>query len=110
MGQVVDTDTAKEFMKETLERVESDELVKICTEVEAKSAWFQQTFGRDALPGLTAEDWASALGRIFSTRGKARRTLRALDLGDVRGWVGELVWGSGDVATRFSAFVDRLGD
>jgi hypothetical protein len=108
MGQVVDTDTAKEFMRETLERVDETELARICAEVEAKSAWFRRTFAREALPALTAEDWAAALERIFSTRGKTRQTLRALDLGEVRASVAELLWGPSDAAARFAAFVDRL--
>ena len=108
MGQVVDTDTAKEFMRETLERVESEELTKICGDVEAKSAWFRQTFAPDALPDLTTADWTAALSRIFATRGKPRKALGELDLGDVRSWVGELIWGPGDVAVRFQTFVDRM--
>jgi len=41
MGQVVDTESAKEFMREALEKVAADELLKICGEVELKSQWFQ---------------------------------------------------------------------
>lgn len=108
MGQVVDTETAKEFMKETLERVDPAELAAICAEVEAKSAWFREAFARDALPNLTPDDWTLALKRVFSTRGKPRQTLNALDLADVRPRVQALLWGPGDVATRFQAFAESL--
>ena len=108
MGQVVDTDTAKEFMKETLAKVESEELTRICAEVEAKSAWFQEKLSRTALPELTSDDYRSVLSRIFSTRGKTRRTLEGLDLETMRGRIGELLHGADDLEPRFQAFVDGL--
>ena len=118
MGQVVDTDTAKEFMKETLAVVDVDELAKICAEVEAKSAWFRETLSREALsrealsqgaqPGLTRDAYHAVLRRIFSTRGKARQSLGAFELEDVRTWIGELLYGQGDLEQRFQGFVDRL--
>lgn len=108
MGQVVDTETAKEFMKETLERVDPDELSAICAAVEAKSAWFRQTFARDALADLSSDDWATALARVFSTRGEPRQLLAALELADVRGRVDALLWGPGDVAVRFEDFAISL--
>ena len=53
-------------------------------------------------------DWSAALRRIFSTRGKARKALEQLDLADVRSRVGQLVWGEGNVATRFQGFAEGL--
>ena len=41
MGQIVDTETAKEFMKEILEKVDPGQLEQICAEVSAKSDRFQ---------------------------------------------------------------------
>ena len=75
MDQVVDTDTAKEFMKETLAAVDVDELAQICVQVEAKSAWFRTTMSREMLPKLSAEDLHAALGRIFSVRGKGKTAI-----------------------------------
>ncbi len=107
-GQVVDTDTAKEFMKETLAVVDVDELAKVCSEVEAKSVWFREKLGRDALPGLSGDDYEAVLRRIFSTRGKTRKTLSALDIEQVRRWIGDLLHGGDALERRFQAFVDRL--
>lgn len=108
MVQVVDTETAKEFMRETLEKVDLEELSRICAQVEAKSAWFAETLGRDALPRLSAEDYGAMLRRIFSTRGKTRKALEALDIGDVRERIGALLYGDGAIDVRFQAFVDGL--
>jgi hypothetical protein len=108
MGQVVDTETAKEFMKETLEKVDVEELSKICAEVEAKSASFREALSQEALPELTPSDLHSVLLRVFSTRGKTRATLEAFDLDDMRGWFAELLYGAGELAGRLEAFVGRL--
>ena len=73
--EVVDTETAKEFMKETLAAVEVEELTVICAEVEAKSAWFRETLAVDAISSLQSEQFDEVLGRIFPIRGKGRKLL-----------------------------------
>jgi hypothetical protein len=108
MGQVVDTETAKEFMKETLEKVDAAELAKICTEVEAKSEWFHSTLGEESFDRFSRQDYSALLGRIFSARGKTRKTLEAYDFEVVRDRMGELIHGSGPVDERFQGFVDQL--
>ncbi len=108
MVQVVDTETAKEFMQETLAVVDVDELAKICGELEAKSAWFREKLSREALPALSKEDHEAVLHRIFSTRGKTRKVLLSLDLEHVRSRWFQLLYGEDSVERRFQAFVDRL--
>jgi hypothetical protein len=108
MGQVVDTETAQEFMRETLERVDLAELAAICGDLEAKSRWFAEKLDREALPGLTEEDYHALLGRIFSTRGKTRKALAASGVEDARARIGELLYGTGELPARFQAFVDGL--
>lgn len=108
MGQVVDTETAKEFMSETLEKVDAEELAKICADVEAKSAWFGETLSREALPDLSAERFAEVMAKIFSTRGKTKKALLALDFDDLRAWIFDLLYGGGAIEARFDAFTQRL--
>lgn len=108
MVQVVDTETAKEFMAETLAVVDVGELAKIAVEVEAKSAWFRKKLDREALPGLSKDDYEAVLKKIFSTRGKTRKVLAAIELEDVRTWMFELLHGEESVDRRFQAFIDRL--
>jgi hypothetical protein len=102
--QVVDTETAVEFMKETLERVDVEELAKISAAVEAKSASFRQALSRDALPRLTPEAYHSILVRVFSIRGKTRKALEAFDFEDMRERMAALLYGSDDIRERFRDF------
>ncbi len=110
MGQVVDTETAIEFMRETTNKVDAEALGAICADVEAKSRWFGETLGADALSSLTPEVYQQLLRRIFSTRGKTRQALLARDFDETRGRIGELLWGDGDAQTRVQTFADWLDD
>ena len=59
MDQVVDTETAKEFMKETLDKVNEGTLAAICDEVGQKSEWFQETLDDyyDLIDPSAGRDW-----------------------------------------------------
>lgn len=108
MDQVVDTETAQEFMKETLDKVDASTLQQICAEVLVKSEWFQNTLSSEALPKLTEDDFAEVLRRIFATRGKTRQQLLAYPFEDMRSWMYELIHGDAEVSDRVDGFVDRL--
>jgi hypothetical protein len=110
MSQIVDTETAKEFIKETLDKVASEELAKICGEVEQKSAWFQKKLGRAALAKLSSGDYYAILRRIFATRRKTEQILEKYPLESFREWVGALLYGTDDVSVRFRDFVEKFGD
>ncbi|MEC7584586.1 MAG: hypothetical protein VYE77_09720 [Planctomycetota bacterium] len=108
MGQVVDTVTAKEFMAETLNRVDADELARICAEVEAKSEWFQQVLSADNLAAMPHEDFQAVLRRIFATRGKTRRMLLDIEWSKMRDDLSQLLFGDDQVAQRLESFVGGL--
>jgi hypothetical protein len=108
MGQVVDTESAKEFMREALEKVAADELLKICSEVELKSQWFQQKLSPESLLQLSSAEYFSLLRRIFATRRKAETILKQYRLEDLREWTSALLYGNGEAKVRFQNFVDKL--
>jgi hypothetical protein len=108
MGQIVDTETAKEFMKETLERVDARELAEIAALLERKSAWFQERLSPDGLTRLGPEDLHAVLGRIFSVRRLAPELIQQSGAVNLKLWIQELMSGDGGPDLRFQAFVDRL--
>lgn len=108
MGQVVDTETAKEFMAEILAVVDIEELARITADVEAKSAWFRETLSAERLPSLTEDEYDGALGRIFSARRKQKMIAERYPFVDARARMVDLIHGSGDVQGRFQSFVDGL--
>jgi hypothetical protein len=108
MGQVVDTESAKEFMREALALVDPEQLETICREVERKSEWFKERLSAEALPRLTPADYHEILRRVFSTRRKAAFLLEQIPLREFTAWSAELLYGGGPVRDRFQGFVDRL--
>ena len=108
MSQVVDTETAREFMKEVLEKVSPEELQQICREVGEKSSWMRERLERDAIPKLSPDEFRSILRRVFSTRRQAGAILEKFKIDDLRAWTGELLYGADLVQARFQTFVDRM--
>lgn len=108
MRQVVDTETAEEFMKETLEAVDVEELGRVAAQISAKSDWFQEKLSAAALPNLSEDDYTTLLRRIFAARRKLKLIRESFAFEDARDWMGELLHGDGDVGARFQNFVDRL--
>lgn len=108
MRQVVDTESAKEFMREAMNKVANEELLTICSEVELKSQWFQQKLSRAALPALSAAEYYSLLRRVFSTRRKAGSILKKFDPEDLRNWTWDLLYRDGPVKARFQTFIDQF--
>ncbi len=106
MGQVVDTETALEFMRETLEKVDAAELAAITADAEKKSAWFARTLAADAIDSMTERDQYTVLRSVFAIGRRATSLQAAWPLEDFRGRLGSLLHGDGDPAVRFGAFVD----
>jgi len=108
MSQIVDTETAKEFMKEALEKIHEDELVKISEELKVKSDQFRERLSENRIHQLTAEELHKLLRLVFSTRRKAKKILDGLHNQVLTGWIAELLHGSAPIHQRFQDFCGRL--
>ncbi len=108
MKQVVDTETAREFMRETLDKVAAEELAAICSEVEGKAHWFQQHLSPEGIDRMSAANFYSLLRRIFAVRRRADKIMDTYPVQDLKAWTRELLYGSGPLKTRFQTFVDRF--
>jgi hypothetical protein len=104
-GQVVDTESAEEFMRETLERVSRQELASVARLLDAKAAGFAS---RLAEPGqaraLERDDLRRLLRTVFSTRRKADTLLDDLGPERLGAAIDDLLHGPGVVSERFDAF------
>lgn len=108
-GQVVDTESAREFMRETLARVSLAELDAIAGQVEAKAARFAARLGPGAARPLSAETLRGLLRSIFSTRRRADAILAAVGAERLAAWIDELLDGARPLDARFEEFCARLG-
>ncbi len=104
-GQVVDTQSASEFMRETLETVTRDELLSVAALLDAKAAGFAALLGS---PGQTRqlprEDLRRVLRSIFATRRKADAILDDVGPARLGAAIDDLLHGDGLVTERFNAF------
>jgi len=108
MPQVVDTESAKEFMREALQKVDHEELLAICADVERKSEWFRERLAPDAIESSSAEEYLDVLARIFATRRKRKEILDRHGIEDLRAWTFDLLYSDADVKTRFGTFTGRI--
>ena len=107
-GQVVDTQSAEEFMRETLEKVSRDELVAVAGLLDAKAAGFNALLGT---PGqartIDRDDLRRVLRSIFATRRKADALIDEIGPARLGAAIDDLLHGSGVITERFDAF-DRV--
>ena len=110
-GQVVDTQSAEEFMRETLETVSRDELSTVAGLLDRKATGFQQLLGS---PGqarsLDRGDLRRVLRSVFATRRKADAILDGIGPEQLGAAIDDLLYGDGMVSDRFRAFDSVLAD
>ncbi len=68
VGQVVDTPSALEFMREALEKITEEELTAIVAELRYKSQRFHSLLAPQALPAFDENMFRALLRSVFSTR------------------------------------------
>lgn len=107
MGQVVDTESAREFMREALGQITEAELGAVARELEVKHRRFRALLCRRREP-LDETELRALLGSIFSTRRRAGELLDRVGGETLAAWIADLLAGRGTVDARFQAFCDRL--
>lgn len=110
-SQVVDTTSASEFMRETLENVSSEELAGVAGLLEQKAAGFARLLGT---PGqartLARQDQRLVLRSIFATRRRADALLEGVGPERLGAGMDELLHGAGSLPERIDAFDILLAD
>lgn len=110
MSQLVDLETAKEFMKETLNKVDKPELVSIATDLEEKSAFFKNQLSVEKLPTLTEQEMIDLLRQVFVTKRKSKEVLNKNPLEDFKSKIHSLIYGQEEITARFQNFYIDLGN
>jgi hypothetical protein len=108
MGQIVDTESAREFMKEALSRISTEEMDALVSELREKSRRFGERLGRDRVASLGEEDLHALLRSVFSTRRAAGTLITKTGVDALRGAIADLLYGSGRTSERFQGFCDSL--
>ncbi len=108
MSQIVDTITAQEFMKETLERIDEQSLVLVAQGLAVKSDLFQKAFAENKLDNLTESQLLKIFGIIFSVRRKSRKIIREIGFETLKSEIKLLLYSDDPIQQRFSRFCNLL--
>lgn len=107
-GQVVDTETAQEFMRQALDMVQLPEMEGIAQELEEKSRRFQAALAPSALAELPDDRLRALLRTIFTTRRRATEVISEVGADRMRAELLHLLHGFEPVAIRVDRFDDAL--
>jgi len=108
VGQVVDTESAQEFMKEALGKISESELNAIASELEIKSQKFRQLLSKDAIKRFEEGQVRALLRSVFSTRRRADELLGILGVEALKENIYSLLYGAEPLLLRFQKFYDAL--
>ncbi len=108
MSQLVDISAAKEFMKETLDRVDRAELISMASDLDAKSRHFRYVLSADRIGQLTPSDVTSLLKLTFATRRHHAQITEAQSHDVLAKEIGNLLHGDQLVEDRFERFVNQV--
>jgi len=109
MNQLVDIEAAREFMKETLAKVDKVNLVEIANTLEKKSLLFQKSLLKENISEISKEDFDLVLDKIFSIRRKKDKLYEFISFEKLNLAVNDLLHGPDAINDRFQDFFDTLG-
>lgn len=108
MPELIDLESAKEFMKEALGNISSEELNQVCLDLEKKSKIFQEKLMQERIDQLEEQDLYNLLRHIFSTRRKASLILETYKFEILQNWISELLYSDTKIEDRFQQFYNRM--
>lgn len=108
-GQIVDTESAREFMREARAKISTEEMEAIAGELAEKSRRFGAALGPARIETAGEDDLRRVFRSIFSTRRSVAKLLREHPPEDLRRRIADLLYGTEPVHARFDRFVAALG-
>jgi hypothetical protein len=105
---VVDSESALEFMKEATKLATSSELGDIGQKLEEKSRIFQSILNPKDIEHMREEDFSKVVGKIFSLRKKSKKLINANGFETLREMIVKLLYGKRSIEKRFNEFVDSI--
>ena len=103
-GQVVDTETAAEFMRETLASVATEDLASIADDLRRKSNLFTAHLAPGALADLGASELRVLLRRVFTARRHTDVILARIGAPALRDEIAGLLYGEAALPERYERF------
>jgi hypothetical protein len=106
MSQVIDMEACQEFMKETLGRIQKDDLITIAGQLEAKSEFMKENLNQVELPTLTIAELTAVFKKVFITNRKIKLMFEKYSLEDYKTSIYALLYSEIELKDRFQNFID----
>jgi len=108
VSELIDIEAAREFMRETLEKVDKDELVNIAGELQQKSHFLKKYLDESYLLGASQLEIENVFKTIFSTRRRVIDLMKTHDLDSLKQQIFTLLYGDNAIGARFQGFYDFI--
>jgi len=108
MSKLIDIEACKEFMYETLDKIDKDALKDIAVELEDKSNFFVEHLSQTQISLLTENDLKEIFKRIFIVKRKSKMLLETYSFKQYKEGIENLLYGNGGVEQRFQSFMDSF--
>ena len=106
--EVVDSESALEFMKEATKLASSADLEDLSERITRKSDQFSKLLSADSLETLKEEEFVLLVRQIFSIGRKSKRLIGANGFEYLRVSMADLLHGGASLEERFNSFVNRV--
>ena len=106
--EVVDSESALEFMKEATKLASSADLEDLSERITRKSEQFSKLLSADSLETLKEEEFVLLVRQIFSIGRKSKRLIEANGFENLRVSMEDLLHGGAPLEERFNGFVNRV--
>lgn len=106
--EIVDSETALEFMKEATRLAKSWQLEEIGQRLEKKSELFLSILAADKIDLMSEAQLDKVIGFIFMIRRKSKRLIEANGFDNLHQRIKTLLYGSDPLENRFDDFVDSI--
>ncbi len=110
MSELIDLETAKEFMKEIMDKVGEEDLIRIASELQTKSKYFKDKLDVENIKKLSDDDLEHILRIVFSTKRKIDSLFKKIERDEMKKHIEDLLHGPDKIADRFQKFFDDLGE
>ncbi len=109
-GQVVDTASAREFMKEIAAKISPQDLESLVASLVQKSDLFFKVLGEGRAKEATPQDLTKVLKSIFSSRRRVDKILSLIPPAELALHIDQLLHGSQNLPERFERFNQIFAD
>jgi hypothetical protein len=108
MSKLIDIEACKEFMNETLDKIDRNDLTGIAEELKSKSEFFVEYLNQDRISSISENELQEIFKRIFVTRRKSKLLFEHYSFEQLKAGIIDLLYEKKDIENRFQDFVDSF--